>query len=57
MVKQNEGYAAFLSGAGPTVLILASEEKADLITFELEQMAGSAQIEQLSLEREGVQVF
>ncbi|MDN5830712.1 MAG: homoserine kinase [Tetragenococcus halophilus] len=57
IVKQNEGYAAFLSGAGPTVLILASEEKADLITFELEQMAGSAQIEQLSLEREGVQVF
>lgn len=57
IVKRNDGYAAFLSGAGPTVLILTSEEKADLITFELEQMAGSAQIEQLSLDREGVQVF
>lgn len=57
IVKRNEGYAAFLSGAGPTVLILTSEEKADLITFELEQMEGSAQIEQLSVDREGVQVF
>ncbi|MDN6383495.1 MAG: homoserine kinase [Tetragenococcus koreensis] len=57
IVKRNEGYAAFLSGAGPTVLILTSEEKSDLITFELEQMEGSAQIEQLSVDREGVQVF
>ncbi|MDN6639419.1 MAG: homoserine kinase [Tetragenococcus sp.] len=57
IVKRNGGYAAFLSGAGPTVLVLTSEEKADLITYELEQMGGSARIEQLSFDREGVQVF
>lgn len=57
IVKQNGGYGAFLSGAGPTVLILTSEEKADFITLELEKMGGTAHIEQLSHDREGVQVF
>lgn len=50
-------YGAFLSGAGPTVLILTPEEKTTQMVHELEQMSLSATINVLSIDQEGIQVF
>ncbi|MBO0466540.1 homoserine kinase [Enterococcus plantarum] len=50
-------YGAFLSGAGPTVLILSPEEKTDQMVQELEKLPLSATINVLSVDKEGIQVF
>lgn len=50
-------YGAFLSGAGPTVLILSPEEKTDQMVQELEKLPLLATINVLSVDKEGIQVF
>ncbi|EOH99829.1 homoserine kinase [Enterococcus haemoperoxidus ATCC BAA-382] len=50
-------YGAFLSGAGPTVLILSPEEKTNQMVHELEKLPLSAAINVLSIDQEGIQVF
>lgn len=50
-------YGAFLSGAGPTVLVLTPEEKTDEMVKELEKLPLSATINVLSVDQEGIQVF
>lgn len=50
-------YGAFLSGAGPTVLVLSPEEKTDQMVQELEKLSDSAAINVLSIDQEGIQVF
>ncbi|OJG75941.1 homoserine kinase [Enterococcus quebecensis] len=50
-------YGAFLSGAGPTVLILSPEEKTEKMVQELEKLPLSAAINVLSIDKEGIQVF
>lgn len=50
-------YGAFLSGAGPTVLILSPEEKTSQMVRELEKLPISASINVLSIDQEGIQVF
>jgi len=57
IVRKESGYATFLSGAGPTILILAAAEKADIIMADLAKLEASAKIEHFSLDTEGVQVF
>ncbi|MGX7198091.1 homoserine kinase [Enterococcus olivae] len=55
--KEEAAYGCFLSGAGPTVLILAPEEKTETIMKLLHALDSRAQVEHLSIDREGVQVF
>ncbi|MGX7262778.1 homoserine kinase [Enterococcus crotali] len=50
-------YGAFLSGAGPTVLVLSPEEKTEQMVRELEKLPISAAINVLSIDQEGIQVF
>lgn len=50
-------YGAFLSGAGPTVLILSPEENTERMVKELENLSLSATINVLSIDQEGIQVF
>ncbi|MBL1227446.1 homoserine kinase [Enterococcus sp. BWR-S5] len=50
-------YGAFLSGAGPTILVLSPEEKTEQMIQELEKLPGKASIHLLSIDQEGVQVF
>ncbi|ALS00830.1 homoserine kinase [Enterococcus silesiacus] len=57
-ISRNIGaYGAFLSGAGPTVLILSPEEKTDQMVQELGKLPISASINVLSIDQEGIQVF
>ncbi|KAF1295811.1 homoserine kinase [Enterococcus sp. JM4C] len=51
------GYAAFLSGAGPTVLVLTPEDKTAALITRLTQLDEKAQINLLHVDTEGVQVF
>lgn len=55
--KNNGGYGSFLSGAGPTVLVLSPYEKTKQIVKGLKKIKSKSKIEVLSIEQEGVQVF
>ncbi|WP_270273588.1 homoserine kinase [Enterococcus gallinarum] len=55
--EEEGGYGCFLSGAGPTVLAIVPPEKADKICRLLHALETNAAIEQLQIDREGVQVF
>jgi homoserine kinase len=55
--EEEGGYGCFLSGAGPTVLALVPQEKTDKICRLLYALETKASIEQLQIDREGVQVF
>lgn len=58
MISHRVGaYGAFLSGAGPTVLIVSPEEKTEKMVKELEKLPIQATINILSIDKEGVQVF
>ncbi|MEI5995510.1 homoserine kinase [Candidatus Enterococcus mansonii] len=50
-------YGAFLSGAGPTVLVLSPEDKTEKMVQALEKLPISADINILSIDQEGIQVF
>ncbi|MFK4565836.1 homoserine kinase [Enterococcus sp. UD-01] len=50
-------YGAFLSGAGPTVLILSPEEKTEQMVAALKEIPLSATINVLAVDQEGIQVF
>ena len=57
-ISQNIGaYGAFLSGAGPTVLVLSPEEKTQEVVAGLEKIAIKADIHILNIDQEGIQVF
>ena len=55
--KDQGAYGCFLSGAGPTVLVLSPEEKTTTVMQSLKNLDASARIEQLTIDREGIQVF
>lgn len=55
--KDQGAYGCFLSGAGPTVLILSPEEKTATVMQTLKNLDATARIEQLTIDREGIQVF
>ena len=50
-------YGAYLSGAGPTVLVISPEEKTDQMVEKLGELPYSATINVLSIDQEGIQVF
>lgn len=55
--KDEGAYGCFLSGAGPTVLILSPEDKTTRLMKTLQALDKNATIERLSIDREGVQAF
>ncbi|MFV0558383.1 MAG: homoserine kinase [Enterococcus sp.] len=54
---EEKGYGCYLSGAGPTVLIMAPEEQGETIYKLLVALDPKAKVEILQVDREGVQVF
>lgn len=54
---ENSGYGCYLSGAGPTVIILAPKSVSGKITTQLKALDDKATIEVFQVDREGVQVF
>lgn len=57
-IGHEEGaYGCYLSGAGPTVIMLAPESKAEHIVQLLQALEQDATVELLSIDREGAQVF
>lgn len=54
---EDGAYGCFLSGAGPTVLVLSPTEKTSEILRKLETMATDADVLQLKIDRRGIQVF
>lgn len=55
--KTYGGYGSFLSGAGPTVLVLTPSENTEKLVAVLQDFDPEALIDVLSIEREGVQIF
>ncbi|MDH6365107.1 homoserine kinase [Enterococcus sp. PF1-24] len=50
-------YGAFLSGAGPTVLVMTPPEKTEAMVARLQSLQTGARIDILSIDQEGVQFF
>jgi homoserine kinase len=50
-------YATYLSGAGPTVFVLAPHDLADVIEADMKQIDFSGSVERFEIDRDGVQVF
>lgn len=55
--KAYGGYGSFLSGAGPTVLVLTPSENTEKLVKTLKAFDHEALIDVLSVEKEGVQIF
>ncbi|MHC5268096.1 homoserine kinase [Enterococcus sp. LJL98] len=57
LCKETGAYGCYLSGAGPTVMILSPEDKSEAMVKSLKRLDSTARIEILSIDREGIQVF
>ena len=56
VAKENGAYATYLSGAGPTVMILASHDKMPTIKAELEKQPFKGKLHDLKVDNQGVRV-
>ena len=56
VAKRNGAYATYLSGAGPTVMILADPDKMPKIKAELEKQPFKGKLHDLQVDTEGVRV-
>ena len=56
VAKRNGAYATYLSGAGPTVMVLADPEKMTKIKAELEKQSFKGKLHDLQVDTEGVRV-
>lgn len=54
---QEAAYGAFLSGAGPTVLVLCSPDKTDKLYQRMQLLDQTARIDVLHIDKEGTQYF
>ncbi|KRM32553.1 homoserine kinase [Agrilactobacillus composti DSM 18527 = JCM 14202] len=57
IAKANGAYATFISGAGPAIISVCPEEKADAIIQALKAQSHSGQFLKLSVDQDGLQVF
>lgn len=57
LAHEEGAYGCFLSGAGPTVLILSPEDRSKKILQLLKALEQPAKVELMNVDREGVQVF
>lgn len=56
VAKRNGAYATYLSGAGPTVMVLAESDKMPKIKAELEKQPFKGKLHDLQVDTEGVRV-
>ncbi|WP_373075780.1 homoserine kinase [Streptococcus infantis] len=56
VAKRNGAYATYLSGAGPTVMVLAEPDKMPKIKAELEKQPFKGKLHELQVDTEGVRV-
>ena len=56
VAKRNGAYATYLSGAGPTVMVLANPDKMPKIKAELEKQPFKGKLHELQVDTEGVRV-
>ena len=56
VAKKNGAYATYLSGAGPTVMVLADPDKMPKIKAELEKQPFKGKLHELQVDKEGVRV-
>ena len=56
VAKRNGAYATYLSGAGPTVMVLANPDKMPKIKTELEKQPFKGKLHDLQVDTEGVRV-
>ena len=56
VAKRNGAYATYLSGAGPTVMVLADPDKMSKIKAELEKQPFKGKLHDLQVDTEGVRV-
>ena len=56
VAKKNGAYATYLSGAGPTVMVLADSDKMPKIKAELEKQPFKGKLHDLQVDTEGVRV-
>ena len=56
VAKRNGAYATYLSGAGPTVMVLAEPDKIPKIKAELEKQPFKGKLHDLQVDKEGVRV-
>jgi len=56
VAKENGAYATYLSGAGPTVMVLASHDKMPAIKAELEKQPFKGKLHDLKVDTQGVRV-
>ena len=56
VAKRNGAYATYLSGAGPTVMVLADHDKMPKIKAELEKQPFKGKLHDLQVDTEGVRV-
>lgn len=54
--QENGAYGTFLSGAGPTVLVLVPKDKLKLLMSSLKEVDNEAKIEAFDIDRVGVQI-
>ena len=56
MAKENGAYATYLSGAGPTVMVLAPKEQSNVIKEKIEEQQFKGQVFELQVDCKGVRV-
>ena len=56
VAKRNGAYATYLSGAGPTVMVLADPDKMPKIKAELEKQPFKGKLHDLQVDTQGVRV-
>ena len=56
MAKENGAYATYLSGAGPTVMVLAPKDQSNMIKEKIEEQQFKGQVFELQVDCQGVRV-
>ena len=56
MAKENGAYATYLSGAGPTVMVLAPKDQSNMIKEKIEERQFKGQVFELQIDCQGVRV-
>ena len=56
LAKKNGAYATYLSGAGPTVMVLAPKEQLNMIKEKIEEQQFKGQVFELQVDCQGVRV-
>ena len=56
LAKEDGAYATYLSGAGPTVMVLAPKEQSNMLKDKIEEQQFKGQVFELQVDCQGVRV-